>query len=79
MVLAINMVNPFLTNSSLVSFIDFLNIDEDKKNYFMDRIPQMDEEEREELLSVLRDVYLLEKEKEEAISMIREFYKKRSE
>ena len=67
------MVNPFLTNDALKMFLGELEIEKEKREFLISKIPQMDEEERIKLFNVLKAVYLLEIEKQRAINRVRKY------
>ena len=72
------MVNPFLTNDALKMFLGELEIEKEKREFLISKIPQMDEEERIKLFNVLKAVYLLEIEKQRAIDRVRKYREKQS-
>jgi len=72
------MVNPFLTNDALKMFLGELEIEKEKREFLISKIPQMDEEERIKLFNVLKAVYLLEIEKQRAINRVRKYREKQS-
>lgn len=53
--------------------LDFLA---EQKRFLLDELPQLDEQERLELLDTLKDVYLLNKEENQAIKKIKESWEK---
>jgi glycerol-3-phosphate cytidylyltransferase-like family protein len=61
-----------LTNKTMEGLIeDAPLIGDDQKKQFLERLPYLDEEERIELLKILKDTVLLNKEKEEMIERSR--------
>lgn len=76
------MPNPLLNNKSLENFAKTLDIGAEDKNKILEKIPALDEEERENLLRVLIDIYFIN-EKQEQIKVFlaawRKFIKDPSE
>ncbi|MCX6718192.1 MAG: hypothetical protein NTY81_01120 [Candidatus Staskawiczbacteria bacterium] len=70
------MVNPILNNDNLKNFIETLKIDEGQKKVLLDKLPQMDGQERIELLKTLKDIYLLNEEEAQAIKKIKDNWEK---
>jgi len=52
------MANSILNNSNLETLIKNLKIDDEQQKKLLDALPQMDGEERIELLNTLKDVYI---------------------
>jgi hypothetical protein len=70
------MANPFLTDKNLKNFIESLKLSGEQKNFLLDELPQLDDEERLELLDTLKDVYLLNREEADAIQKIKDNWQK---
>lgn len=67
------MANVFLTNKSLEKLIkETPLISEEQRKEFLERLPYLDEEERIDLISALKDIFLLNKEKEEMVKRMKE-------
>ena len=64
------MKNKFLTYKNFRQFINGLKISDEQKNALIADIPQMNKEERTELLNTLKKIYLLDLEEAEAIERI---------
>ena len=64
-----------LKNNSLKSLILSLNIKKEQEYFLLDKIPQMDEEERISLLKTLTDVYLLNIEEKESSERLKKLWK----
>jgi hypothetical protein len=69
------MVNPFLTNDSLRTFVKGLKISQERKEFLLSKIPQLDEEERKNLFDLLLEIYLLDLEEKRAIERIKKYWK----
>ena len=63
--------NPLLTNNNLKKFIESLKISKEQTSFLIDELPDLDIEERIELLNVLKDVYILNEEEKEVLEKIR--------
>lgn len=61
------MPNKFLTNESLCTFVEGLNISSEQKSFLLEKIPQLEEEERKSLFTLLKEIYLLDWEEKKAI------------
>lgn len=70
------MANPFLTNNALSEFISGLKISQERKEFLLSAIPELDEEERTSLFDVLKEIYLLDLEEEKAIQRVKKFWQK---
>jgi len=66
------MANSILNNSNLETLIKNLKIDDEQQKKLLDALPQMDGEERIELLNTLKDVYLLNEEEGKAIKKLKD-------
>lgn len=64
-----------LKNNSLKSLILSLNIKKEQESFLLDKIPQMDEDERISLLKTLTDVYLLNIEEKESSERLKKLWK----
>lgn len=65
------MVNLLLTDNNLKKFIESLKLSDEQKNFLLDELPQLDEKERMEMLTTLKDVYILNEEEKEAIEKMK--------
>lgn len=70
------MTNILFNNESLKNFIGVVNIGQDKKDFLLSKVPQMDLEERTKLFDVLKEVYLLDLEEKEAVEKVQKFWQK---
>jgi len=70
------MVNPFLTNNALRKFVEGVKINQERKSFLLSKIPQLDEEERIKLFTLLKEIYLLDLEEEKAIKKVKKFWQK---
>ncbi|MGB2762045.1 MAG: hypothetical protein WBC21_00700 [Minisyncoccales bacterium] len=70
------MSNPFITNPALRSLIKKLKIDPERKSALLERVPQLDEEERLKLFETLKKIFLLDLEEKRAIERIKKYWKK---
>lgn len=59
--------NPFTDEYFLRHFIDIVDLDEEKKNQLLKKLPNYNQEERKHLLTFLKDIYLLDLEEKQAI------------
>ncbi|OGZ78151.1 MAG: hypothetical protein A2528_03505 [Candidatus Staskawiczbacteria bacterium RIFOXYD2_FULL_37_9] len=64
------MAKSFLSNKNFQEFISKLNISEADKNILTSKVPQMDKEERLQILEVLKNIYLLDLEQTQALEKI---------
>lgn len=64
-----------LKNNSLKSLILSLNIKKEQESFLLDKIPQMDEDERISLLKTLTDVYLLNIEEKGSSERLKKLWK----
>ncbi|MFA5178516.1 MAG: hypothetical protein WC427_03070 [Candidatus Paceibacterota bacterium] len=62
-----------LYNDSLKSFIDLINLDQEKKDFLIAQLPQMDLSERKTLLKKLLQAYFLDLNAKEIIKKIQIF------
>jgi len=65
------MANSILVNDNLKSFVQQLEISQDKKDTLLLKIPKLDREERLKLLDVLSEMYLSTLEEKKAIEKIK--------
>ena len=66
------MVSSILDNDNLKNFIISLKLNPEQEKILFDELPELDENERLELLNTLKDVYILNTEKDQAIKKVRE-------
>jgi len=64
------MAKSFLSNKNFQEVISKLNISEADKNILTSKVPQMDKEERLQILEVLKNIYLLDLEQTQALEKI---------
>ena len=64
-----------LHNKSLIKFVQSLGISKDRKELLISKIPEMNLEQREELLKTLTEIYRLDVEEKEAIERIRKYWR----
>lgn len=64
-----------LKNNSLKSLILSLNIKKEQESFLLDKIPQMDEDERISLLKTLTEVYLLNIEEKESSERLKKLWR----
>ena len=64
------MINPLLNNKTLIKFVQDVNIKEDQKEFFISKIPELDEEERMSLFITLTKIYFLDLEEKQALETI---------
>ena len=65
------MANSLLINDNLKSFVEKLDISQDKKDALLLKIPKLDKEERLKLLDVLSETYLSGLEEKKAVEKIK--------
>jgi len=70
------MINPFITNPALRSLIKKLKIDPERKSALLERVTQLDKEERLKLFETLKKIFLLDLEEKRAIERIKKYWKK---
>ncbi|RJQ31326.1 hypothetical protein C4572_02760 [Candidatus Parcubacteria bacterium] len=70
------MQSNILKDNSLQNLVRTLKIDEESRSLLIEKIPQMNLEERIGLWKDLADIYLLDLEEEEALKNLRKFWKK---
>ena len=68
------MTNLLINNESLKNFIGKVNLDEEKKDFLMSKVPELDLGERERLFTALTEIYLLGLEEEKAIEKINKYW-----
>lgn len=61
------MKNPFLDEYFLRHLINIVDLDEEKKNQLLKKLPAYNQEEKKHLLTFLKDIYLLDMEEKQAI------------
>lgn len=64
-----------LKNNSLKSLVLSLNIKKEQETFLLEKIPQLDEEERIALLKTLTDVYLLNIEEKESVERLKKLWR----
>lgn len=64
-----------LKNNSLKSLVLSLNIKKEQETFLLDKIPQLDEDERIALLKTLTDVYLLNIEEKESSERLKKLWR----
>ncbi|MFH0792374.1 MAG: hypothetical protein V1905_04145 [bacterium] len=65
------MVNQLLNNETLKGFIEIVEISSEQKVFLINRLPEMDGEERLKLFNVLKDIYLLDIEEKDAVARVK--------
>jgi len=70
------MTNILLNNKSLEKFIEVINLDEERKNLLLEKVPELDLEERKKMFDLLTKIHLLDLEEKEAIERVKKFWKK---
>ncbi|MFA5368633.1 MAG: hypothetical protein WC303_01335 [Candidatus Paceibacterota bacterium] len=66
-------MNEILYTGNLKAFIESLNINEEKKNILISKIPDMDSDDRKALFKKLLMIYFLDLEDEEAGERIKKY------
>lgn len=66
--------NILLSNKTLEMFIKEVNISQDKKDFLLEKLPQLDLEERMALFKTLTQIYLLDLEEEKVKERIKKFW-----
>lgn len=64
-----------LKNNSLKDLLLSLDIKKQQESFLLDKIPQMDEEERIALLKMLTEVYLLNIEERESSNRLKKLWR----
>ncbi|MEK7142350.1 MAG: hypothetical protein AAB818_02070 [Patescibacteria group bacterium] len=64
-----------LKNNSLKSLVLSLGIKKEQESFLLDKIPQLDEDERIALLKTLTDVYLLNMEEKESAERLKKLWR----
>ena len=64
-----------LKNNSLKSLVLSLGIKKEQESFLLEKIPQLDEEERIALLKTLTDVYLLNMEEKESAERLKKLWR----
>jgi len=65
-------VEMLVSQASLASFIKTLKIESTQEEYLLDNLPNMNTQERLDLLDMLARVYLLEQDKKASLERIKE-------
>lgn len=69
-------MSKLLSDESLISFVNSLNVKQEDRDLFASKIPYMNEEERKDLFDALNKIYLLGVKKEETVRMVNDFWEK---
>lgn len=64
-----------LKNNSLKSLVLSLGIKKEQESFLLEKIPQLDEDERIALLKTLTDVYLLNMEEKESAERLKKLWR----
>ncbi len=67
--------NDLFADKTLKSLVNSVKISEEDKKALIEKIPEMNEEERRELFVTMEDIYLLDREEIEAVRKIEEYKK----
>ncbi|MBM3250733.1 MAG: hypothetical protein FJZ07_00610 [Candidatus Nealsonbacteria bacterium] len=70
------MAHILINNQSLENFVQGLKISPEKRDFLLEKIPEMDTEERLALFKTLTKIYLLDLKEKEAIERIKKFWEK---
>jgi hypothetical protein len=70
------MAIPLINNESLKKFILGVKISQERKDFLLSKLPEMDFEERKALFEALTKIHLLDLEEEKAIARIKKFWEK---
>ena len=70
------MDNSFLDNKKIISFIERLKIEDERKRKLIEKVPSLKDEEKVFLWKTLLDIYRIDKEEERDISKAKEYFKK---
>jgi hypothetical protein len=71
------MANRLLADETLKGFIEIIGLNQGQKSSLLEKLPQMDEEERRDLFNLLKDIYLLDLEEKESIERIKRVFASR--
>lgn len=67
------MTNILLCKNSIISLISQTNMGKEYKDKIIERLPQMDEGERQELFDTIKNIIFLEIEKEETKKRVKKY------
>ncbi len=67
---------PIITDKTLKSFINLVNIPKEYKDTLLSKLPSLDFDERRALFETLVRIYLFDREEKEVLKEIDKFYKK---
>jgi len=70
------MTIPLINNESLKKFIQGVKISQERKDFLLSKLPEMDFDERKALFEALTKIYLLDLEEEKAIARVKKFWEK---
>ena len=70
------MINPFITNLTLKNLIEKLGINQERKDILLEKLPQLDQEERLKLFEILKNIFFLNLEEKRAIEEIEKRWQK---
>lgn len=65
-----------INDGSLKKFIQGIKISQERKDFLLSKLPQMDFDERKALFKTLTEIHLLDLEEKEAIERIEKFWEK---
>lgn len=65
----------FLGNAFLKSFIEKVKISQERKNFLLSKLPQMEKEERLKLFNVLVEIFLLDLKEKKEIERIKKYWR----
>ena len=68
------MAQTLLNNNTLKDFIEAVNINQEKKDFLISKLPEMDREERQNLFKALAQIRLLDLEEKEVLERIKQFW-----
>lgn len=66
--------NALIKNKGLQALVKSLKIDKDQESFLLEKIPQMDKEERVSLFKTLMEVHLLNMEEKESLERLRKLW-----
>ncbi len=67
---------PLITDKTLKSFINLVNIPKEYKETLLGKLPSLDFDERRALFGTLLRIYLFDREEKKVLEEINKFYKK---
>lgn len=70
------MTHSLINNQSLEKFVRGLKVSAEKRDFLLEKIPEMDTEERLALFKTLTKIHFLDLEEKEAVGRIRKFWKR---